>query len=172
MSRRRPLAARGDVPLEQMAATAQVLADMLAAAAEGSGSEPHPPRLQLVGVNDAPRDGEADLSIQARCYLRSRRLRDGLFPEGIFADPAWDMLLDLFACKLEGNRVCVSSACSAASVPSTTALRWVDRLEDCGLVKRHPDPADSRRIHVELTPLAASRIDLWLHSTFHAAPAR
>jgi hypothetical protein len=148
-----------------------MLADMLVAAAERSGPEAHRPRLQLVGVNDPARPGDADLSIQARCYLRSRRLREGLFPEGIFADPAWDMLLDLFACQLEGNRVCVSSACSAASVPSTTALRWVDRLEDCGLVARRPDPVDSRRIYVELTQLAASRIELWLNSTFSPAPA-
>ena len=173
MSRRPPTAtASADIPLEHLAATAQMLADRLAVAAERSSPEAHSPRLQLVGAGDVRRKGAAGLSVQARQYLRARRIRDGLFPEGIFADPAWDMLLDLFACSLEGTKVSVSDACSAASVPPTTALRWVDRLEDCGLVERHPDPLDSRRIYVELTFLATSRIELWLNTTFYPVPTQ
>lgn len=173
MTRRPPLAAAvEDVPLEQLAATAQMLAEALAVAAQCTGLEPQPrPRLQLVGLNDCQRAGEVSLATQARCYLRARRLREGLFPEGIFADPAWDMLLDLFACRLEETRVYIGDACVAAIVPHTTALRWVDRLEECGLVIRHPDPADSRRIYVELTETAAWRIELWLNATFHADSA-
>ncbi|MEA3040560.1 MAG: hypothetical protein QOC65_49 [Sphingomonadales bacterium] len=171
MSRRPPLAATcEDLPLEQLAATAQRLAESLAAAAERVGPEAHRPRLQLVEVGEL-RAGEASLAAQTRCYLRARRLREGLFPGGIFADPAWDMLLHLYACKLEGTRIGVSNACAAASVPSTTALRWVDRLEECGLVERRPDPTDSRRIYVELAEAAAWRMELWLNATFCADPA-
>ena len=170
MSRRPPLAAAcEDLPLEQLAATAQMLADGLIAAAErGSRAAQHRPRLQLVGVHDGQPSGDAGLSSRTRSYLRARRLREGLFPEPIFADPAWDMLLDLYACKLEGTKVCVSNACIAARVPHTTALRWLDRLEECGLVERHPDPVDSRRIYVELTETATWRIELWLKATFQA----
>jgi DNA-binding transcriptional ArsR family regulator len=173
MTRRPPLAAASEtVPLEQLAATAQMLAEALAAAAQcDSLSLQRRPRLQLVGAHDSRRAGDASLSTQVRNYLRARRLRDGLFPPGIFADPAWDMLLDLFACRLEESKVYISDACIAASVPQTTALRWVDRLEECGLVERHPDPADSRRIYVELTETAAWRIELWLSATFHADAA-
>lgn len=171
MNRRPPLAAADpDIPLEHLAATAQMLAEGLAAAAERVGPEAHRPRLQLVGVNDV-RAGEASLSVRTRCYLRARRLREGLFPEGIFADPAWDMLLHLYACKLDGAKIGVSNACVAAGVPPTTALRWVDRLEECGLLERRPDPADSRRIYVELTEIAMWRIELWLNATFCADPA-
>jgi DNA-binding transcriptional ArsR family regulator len=148
-----------------------MLADRLASAAERSSSEAARPRLQLVGAGETQRAGDASLAARTRYYLRARRLRDGMFPEGIFADPAWDMLLDLFACKLEGTRVCVSNACSAAGVPQTTALRWVDRLEECGLVERRPDPVDSRRIYVELTELAGWRMELWLKSTFQVDSA-
>ncbi|HEY0013725.1 MAG TPA: MarR family transcriptional regulator [Allosphingosinicella sp.] len=171
MSRRPPLAAAdcADIPLVHLAATAQMLADRLAAAAERSPPETQRPRLQLVGANDAPRAGGESLAVRTRHYLKARRLRESLFPEGLFADPAWDMLLDLFASRLEGHKVCVSSACSAASVPQTTALRWVDRLEECGLVVRRPDPQDSRRIYVELTELANWRIELWIKATFQAA---
>lgn len=159
------------VPMEQLAATAQMLADELAAAAQRSNpaAQRHPP-LHLVGANDHETSGKAMLSARTRCYLRARRVREGLFPESIFADPAWDMLLDLFASKLEGTEVCVSDACSAAGVPPTTALRWLCRLEDSGLLVRRSDPKDSRRIHVELTAIAVWRVELWLKTTFCAGP--
>lgn len=172
MSRRPPLAASEDVPLEQLAATARMLADGLIAAAERSvPAAQQRPHLQLVGVNDGQPAGDADMAARTRCYLRARRLREGLFPERIFADPAWDMLLDLYACRLEGTKVCVSNACIAARVPHSTALRWIDRLEEYGLVERRPDPTDHRRLHVELTDMATWRIELWLKATFHADPA-
>ncbi len=34
--------------------------------------------------------------------IKLRRLRDSYFPADLFADPAWDILLDLFAARLEG----------------------------------------------------------------------
>ncbi|MEA3017303.1 MAG: hypothetical protein QOI38_2025 [Sphingomonadales bacterium] len=165
MSNRPPLAAAEEVPLEQLAAAAQALADRLVAAARSGLSEERP-RLQLVGANDPRLAGEASLATRTRSYLRARRLRECLFPEGIFADPAWDMLLDLFACHLEGEKVCVSDACIAAGVPTTTALRWVNRLEEAGLVERRPDPEDSRRIIVALKETAIWRIEFWLEATF------
>jgi DNA-binding transcriptional ArsR family regulator len=87
-----------------------------------------------------------------RAAIRARRLRDGLFPGGLFEDPAWDMLLDLFAAELEGGRVSVSSLCIAAAVAPTTALRWIGRLAAEGLVERRPDPRDKRRAFVALSP--------------------
>ena len=47
-----------------------------------------------------------------------------MFGEGLFADPAWDIMLDLFAARIEGKDITVSSAGIAACVPPTTALRW------------------------------------------------
>ena len=86
-----------------------------------------------------------------RQLLRARRLRDGFFGAGLFEDPAWDMLLDLFAAELEGAEVSVSSLCIAAAVAPTTALRWVGRLTDAGLFERRPDPQDRRRAFVGLS---------------------
>jgi len=48
--------------------------------------------------------------------MRARYFRDELF-----ADPAWDMLLDLLQAEIAQLRVPVSSLCIAASVPATTA---------------------------------------------------
>lgn len=81
--------------------------------------------------------------------LRSRR-RD-LFGSDLFADPAWDILLSLFESSLAGRGDSVSSACMAADVPQSTALRWLNVLESRGWVERRSDPQDRRRVHVRLT---------------------
>lgn len=87
-----------------------------------------------------------------RGVIRARRLRDNFFPSDLFADPAWDMLLDLFHAELSQFRVPVSSLCIAAAVPATTALRWLKTMADKGLVVRRADPHDGRRVFVELSP--------------------
>lgn len=62
-------------------------------------------------------------SQQLREIIKLRRLRDRFFQHDLFAEPAWDILLDLKAASLEGQQVSVSSRCIAAAVPPTTALR-------------------------------------------------
>ncbi|WP_343526076.1 winged helix DNA-binding protein [Sphingomonas sp.] len=95
--------------------------------------------------------GDADL---VRRMIRARRLRDGLFGSGLFEEPAWDMLLDLYATHLEGARVSVSSLCIAAAVAPTTALRWIGKMTEAGLFTRQPDPADRRRAFMMMTDRA------------------
>ena len=72
--------------------------------------------------------------------------------ETLFGEPAWDILLDLFAAAVHNKRVAVTSACIGAAVPSTTALRWIKVLEDKGLILREDDTADARRTFVRLSP--------------------
>jgi hypothetical protein len=91
-----------------------------------------------------------------RAMIRARRLREQFFDSELFADPAWDMLLDLLAAHLEQRRVSVSSLCIAAAVPPTTALRWIKRLTDEGLFVRAADPDDGRRIFIDLSDAAAN----------------
>jgi hypothetical protein len=102
----------------------------------------------------APVNGEDPPAAAIRAVIRARRLRERFFPAGHIEDPAWDMLLDLFAAYLEEVRVSVSSLCIAASVPPTTALRWIGRLTAAGLLERHPDPADRRRAFMTLSQSA------------------
>lgn len=92
---------------------------------------------------------------EIRDMLRVRRLRDQFFQGELFADPAWDMLLDLMAARLSGQRVSVSSLCIAAAVPATTALRWIRALTDSGLFLRQADPQDGRRVFIALSDGAA-----------------
>ena len=86
-----------------------------------------------------------------RTVIRSRRLRAQYFADGLFADPAWDMLLDLFAARLEQRRVSVSSLCIAAAVPPTTALRWIGTMHEEGLFERQADSTDRRRAYIALS---------------------
>ena len=90
-----------------------------------------------------------------RNVIRARRLRARFFSEELFADPAWDMLLDLLQAEIAQLRVPVSSLCIAAAVPATTALRWLKTLVTQGLFVRRADPHDGRRVFVELSPEAS-----------------
>lgn len=90
-----------------------------------------------------------------RRVIRQRQLRARFFDSGLFADPAWDMLLDLAAARAEHTRVSVTSLCIASGVPPTTALRWIGQLTSAGLLERVEDPSDRRRVFLELSDRAA-----------------
>jgi FixJ family two-component response regulator len=108
------------------------------------------------------RDGAAERPVTAqriRAHIRSRRLRETFFAPGLFADPVWDILLDLSASRLERKSVSVSSLCIAASVPTTTALRTIKQMVDGALLVRRADPADARRTFIDLAPQTARAMD-------------
>jgi hypothetical protein len=107
---------------------------------------------------------------EVRAIIRARRLRDQYLNGGLFADPAWDMLLDLMAAHLEGERVAVSSLCIAAAVPPTTALRWIKTLVDQGLFVRVADPEDGRRVFIELSDEAAASLQSYLAAARRISP--
>jgi hypothetical protein len=97
-----------------------------------------------------------EVSIETvRAVIRARRMRARYFPEELFADPAWDMLLDLLQAEITHLRVPVSSLCIAAAVPATTALRWLKSMVSQGVFLRRADPHDGRRVFVELAPEAS-----------------
>jgi DNA-binding MarR family transcriptional regulator len=104
------------------------------------------------GTTDKAPDVSLDL---VRRIIRARRLRARYFDEKLFADPVWEMLLDLLQAELAQHRVSVSSLCSAAGVPTTTALRWIAGMTSAGLVQRRTDLHDRRRVFVELSPSAS-----------------
>ena len=91
-----------------------------------------------------------------RQIIRQRQLRARFFDAGLFADPAWDILLDLTAALAEEKRVSVTSLCIASGVPPTTALRWIAQMTEAGLLERIEDEADRRRAFITLSIAAAS----------------
>lgn len=126
---------------------------------------------QLARLAAEQRAGPDPIAVDARLVrriIKLRRDRERYFPAEIFADPAWDMLLDLTAARLEGKRVPVSSLCIAAAVPTTTALRWIRSLTEAGLLDRYTDPSDARRSHIEIAETAATAMLTYLRA-FNAA---
>ncbi len=150
---------------EEVARIAAALA-RLSSAAMGA---PPPPRLEL--SSEPP--SEAVSAGEIRGLIRARRMRENYFDAELFADPAWDMLLDLAAAKAEADppRVAVSSLCIAAAVPPTTALRWIRTLTDAGLFVRVADPADGRRVFIELGEAAAAGMRAYLSALHRLANA-
>ena len=156
---------------EQVGQIAERLDRLGAAAAAPSasrGAEDSAFRFESPGnaFAAAPDEAEGDRLIRAtrpplpdprlvRRIIRQRQLRARFFDGDLFADPAWDMLLDLTAARAEHTRVSVTSLCIASSVPPTTALRWIGQMTDAGLLMRVEDETDRRRAFITLTDKAA-----------------
>jgi DNA-binding MarR family transcriptional regulator len=96
-----------------------------------------------------------------RAIIKLRRLRDRYFQPDLFADPGWDIMLDLYAARQEGKQVSVSSLCIAAAVPPTTALRWITNMTAAGLLVRVQDPDAARRVFIELSAEARDQLDAY-----------
>jgi len=47
-------------------------------------------------------------------------------------------------------------------VPPTTALRWIKTMTDAALLERKADPADGRRIFIDLSDKAATAMEAYL----------
>ena len=94
--------------------------------------------------------------------IEIRRLRAKHVAAKLFTDPAWDILLDLMDARLKGQPVPISSLCLAADVPATTALRRIQSLCRRGLIVRTADPADRRRVLIQLTRETETRLHAFL----------
>lgn len=115
----------------------------------------------LPRIPDSPPHHEGICSSEVRDIIKARRLRDHYFEPRFFGDPAWDMLLDLYAAALGYEKVSVSSLCLASAVPQTTALRWVGVLTKAGLIERRKDDKDGRRYFVQLTHRAIAAMEAY-----------
>ena len=114
---------------------------------------------------------EAVSAAFVRNIIKRRRDRERYFPAELFGDPAWDMMLDLTAARLERRDVSVSSLCIAAAVPTTTALRWIRNLCDAGLFERNTDPDDARRGIITLSAASQELMLGYLASVRTGGPA-
>ncbi|QUM70716.1 JAB domain-containing protein [Sphingopyxis granuli] len=95
----------------------------------------------------------------AETAIRRRILRRQLLgnPE-LFGEPAWDMLVDLFIHQSRGQPLSMSSLCITAAIPTSSAMKLIQRLCDAGILERSPDAHDGRRSLVSLTPQVAHRL--------------
>lgn len=150
---------------EEVARIARLLAGLASRGQSGDGGDEVGDRHLSFGFLPPA----VDVDPQAiRQTIRGRRLRDAFFGKNLFEDPAWDMLLDLYAAHLEGGRVSVSSLCIAAEVAPTTALRWIGKMTELELFERQPDPDDRRRAFMALSPRALNGMGGYIASARRA----
>jgi DNA-binding MarR family transcriptional regulator len=102
---------------------------------------------------------------QARKTFANRAQRSRFFSSAMFGEAAWDMLLALYVTEMSGARHTVSGLTNLSGVPPTTALRWLDFLEQEQLVARRPNPLDGRVFFVEITDKAREALDTYFSET-------
>lgn len=134
-------------------------------------------RLGLSEVTDAeadrlkaspqPRPTRSQLVRLAYEIHKARMRRERLFKKELFGEPAWDMLLCLYALPARGEVLTVSSLSTAANVPSATGIRWQRILLREGLIKRGRYTLDARLHLVALSPRGRLLMDEYLTRLFH-----
>lgn len=130
-----------------------------------TGAAPRAYRNEQYSGFEGPAGGEAEAGqtnvvrafaqpVNARlmytiCEIRQDRGK--FLPARLFGEPAWDILLELFAAELDQQRMSITRLTRRTGIPATTVLRFLGSLGEAGLVKRTNDPTDERRVYVALT---------------------
>jgi DNA-binding MarR family transcriptional regulator len=96
--------------------------------------------------------------------VQQRRRRSELFGADLFADPAWEILLLLFSEQPSREYVKVRDFSITAQLPVTTTLRWLNTLEQRGLIWKKGDDDDRRTTNVGLTKHGVDMMMLYFSS--------
>ncbi|HEV2596529.1 MAG TPA: helix-turn-helix domain-containing protein [Sphingomicrobium sp.] len=97
---------------------------------------------------------------KVRRLLAVRRVREKHLGPGLFADPAWDILLEALASELGKKVASVSDLCNASAVPESAAQRWIRTLEMDGWLRRCAPPGEGRD-SIELTSKGSVKLRLY-----------
>lgn len=141
----------------------------------------HPMKLINGSMNAAalPRERQGESRLQpdpatdrylmlAETHYAARRRRERFLGADLLGEPAWDILLDLYIASKRGATVSTSSACLGAHVPATTALRWLQVLQDRGMIERYGDSRDQRRTLVRLSLAGVAVLERYFEANWTA----
>lgn len=103
-----------------------------------------------VQFSDATNWTALQLSVRRARGLRD--LRRKMLGADCFSGPAWDILLHMFESHVLQRRDTIGNVCDGTEIPATTALRWINRLEQLGMITLRDDHLDCRRRFAELSP--------------------
>lgn len=103
-----------------------------------------------------------ELIARANAVLQTRRLRAQHFNRGMFAEPAWDILLLLYLADSSEGRQTIGHLAELVDTPLTTVLRWVGYLEKEHLAERKHHPTDRRIVFIKLTDKGRTALDAFL----------
>jgi len=95
---------------------------------------------------------------EAKALRHGRLLRAHYFDTSLFGEPCWDMLLAL----AETDALPVTSIVHASVTPPTTALRYIQLLDQAELIIGVEHPTDKRSRLISLSPHGASSMAAFL----------
>ena len=105
---------------------------------------------------EQPRASNANEPSQQQLVKLAKRIRDmrkartRFFDIDLFGEPAWDIILALYLSDAEGYRLKVTDLVNESQATASTALRWIDRLQELGLITRRENPLDRRSQFLEM----------------------
>jgi len=100
-------------------------------------------------VESHPADQDVSgLLATAEVLLDERWAITEAFDRKLFVEPAWTMLLLVFAAFAKRESITVGHLRKSVGLAPASALRALGRLEELGLIARTPDLQDLRRVHV------------------------
>lgn len=96
---------------------------------------------------------------QVRSVIEDRARRLEYFRTELLAEPAWDILLEIYAAELAQHPTTVTQLSARISVPYTTSVRWMKMLESDGLIVRTPHKANAEEVWITLSPRGLEAMD-------------
>jgi hypothetical protein len=106
-------------------------------------------------------------SATVRSVIAARELRDKYFWPAM-SENAWSVLLELFACRMEGTRLDVAGLCEATGLTPDIALHWADWLAGRGIVAlKH---LEGEICPVDLTDSGADSMRAYLLASLSLSP--
>jgi DNA-binding MarR family transcriptional regulator len=100
-----------------------------------------------------------------KAALRERARRREHLRSEILTEPAWDLLLELYAYDLVGRHPAVAELTDRINVPSSTSLRWIKMLEAEDLLRREVGAGSSVDVCAYLTPKGLRAMDGYFSGT-------
>lgn len=111
-------------------------------------------------VRHAPA-GESDGRL-IDALLQWRRSRGAAFGCDLFSDPAWDLLLELYARRIRSLPASISELATAIGLTESITARWIAALKDKGLVTCRTEPFKPTRLLAELSEDGTGRMEEFL----------
>lgn len=127
------------IPLREIAAT---ISSQLIKAADA---------IDLVEATTDVVVGNPSIASKVKTIIAARRERTKFFPEDMFSEPFWDLLLALMSARLNGTVETSTSLAYGTGIPLSTCLRHLVAMEQRGFVTSWDDPNDRRRKCIGLT---------------------
>jgi len=92
-----------------------------------------------------------------RSVLHVRRGRESIFGRNLFSDPAWDVLLELYAAQFANRTASDSELASVIGAPRSVIARWITTLVEAGLVAPTAERTENE-LTVTLTENGAAKM--------------